>query len=138
MERVHSATEDGWNKASADFKDKYSDIPEAVVYIDKQWIPFKTQFVSAWTNLVLHFNNVNTSRVEGEHSVIKKFLKVSTMDLCDVCRRLEVAMRNAVVELRAAIGSNDFKVWNDHEDWLYYGVVMLVSAYALHEAHRQM
>ncbi|KAI9918923.1 hypothetical protein PsorP6_012054 [Peronosclerospora sorghi] len=109
-----------------------------VAYIDKQWIPFKTRFVSAWTNLVLHFNNVNTSRVEGAHSVIKKYLKVSTLYLWDVCRRLKMAIRNAVGELRAAIGSNDFKVWSDHEDGFYSGIVKLVSAYALHEVHRQM
>ncbi|KAI9916286.1 hypothetical protein PsorP6_017957 [Peronosclerospora sorghi] len=90
-------------RAWADFKDKYSYITEAVAYIDKQWTPFKTRFVSAWTNLVLHFNNVNTSRVEGAHSVIKKYIKVSTLDLWDVCRRLEMAMRNAVGELRAAM-----------------------------------
>ncbi|KAI9912564.1 hypothetical protein PsorP6_006705 [Peronosclerospora sorghi] len=109
-----------------------------MAYIDKQWIPFKTRFVSAWTKLVLHFNNVNTSRVEGAHSVIKNYLKVSTLDLWDVCGRLEMAMRNAVGELRAAIGSNDFKVWSDHEDGFYSGVVKLDSAYALHEVHRQM
>ncbi|KAI9914640.1 hypothetical protein PsorP6_007475 [Peronosclerospora sorghi] len=138
MERVQAATEEGWNQAWSDFKDKYSGIPEAVAYIYKQWIPFKTRFFSAWTNLVLHFNNVNTLRVEGAHSVIKTYLKVSTMDLWDVCRRLEMAMRNAVGELRAAIGSNNFKVWSDHEDGFYYGVVKLFSAYALHEVHHQM
>ncbi|KAI9916292.1 hypothetical protein PsorP6_016936 [Peronosclerospora sorghi] len=47
-------------------------------------------------------------------------------------------MRNAVGELRAAIGSNDFKVWSDHKDGFYSGVVKLVSVYALHEVHRQM
>ncbi|KAI9913219.1 hypothetical protein PsorP6_006226 [Peronosclerospora sorghi] len=85
---IESSTEEGWNQAWVDFKDKYSYIPEAVAYIDKQWIPFKTQFFSAWTNLVLHFNNVNTSRVERAHSLIKKYLKLSTLDLWDVCRRL--------------------------------------------------
>ncbi|KAI9905867.1 hypothetical protein PsorP6_013501 [Peronosclerospora sorghi] len=47
-------------------------------------------------------------------------------------------MRNAVGELKEAIGSNDFKVWSDHEDGVYSVFVKLVSAYALHEVHRQM
>ncbi|KAI9913137.1 hypothetical protein PsorP6_006376 [Peronosclerospora sorghi] len=47
-------------------------------------------------------------------------------------------MRNAVGELRADIGSNDFKVWSDHEDGFYSGFIKIVSAYALHEVHRQM
>ncbi|KAI9906302.1 hypothetical protein PsorP6_016542 [Peronosclerospora sorghi] len=115
-EIVQSATEEGWNQAWTDFKDKYSYIPEAVAYIHKQWIPFETRFVSVWSNLVLHFNNVSISRVEGAYNVIKKYLKALTLDLWDVSRRLEMAIRNVVGELRAPIGSNDFKVWSDHED----------------------
>ena len=52
---------------------------------------------------------MNTSRVEGDHSALKKHLKVSTMDLWDVCNKIELALLNYVAELRAAIGGLPLK-----------------------------
>ena len=41
----------------------------------------KEHFVTAWTSKCLHLGNINTSRVEGSHAALKRWLKVSTLDL---------------------------------------------------------
>ena len=37
-------------------------------------------------------------------SRLKKYSKVSTMDLWDVCTKIELALLNSVAEVRAVIG----------------------------------
>ncbi|KAI9906097.1 hypothetical protein PsorP6_014015 [Peronosclerospora sorghi] len=66
------------------------------------------------------------------------YRNVSTLDLWDVCRRLEMAMVSTVAELRAAIGGNSIKIWSDHDDEFYSEVVRCVSVYALSKVHRQV
>ncbi|CEG46318.1 MULE transposase domain [Plasmopara halstedii] len=45
------------------------------------WLIHKERFINAWTSKHMHFGNTSTSRVEGSHAYIKKFLQTSTGDL---------------------------------------------------------
>lgn len=60
-------------------------------YLQKEWIPYKEKFVQAWTKNVRHFNTTATSRVEGMHATVKRFIKVSNSDLDIVFGRLDSA-----------------------------------------------
>ena len=51
-------------------------------YMLTTWVkPFKTMFIEVWTNKVLHMGNTSTSRVEGVHGVLKKWLMSATGDM---------------------------------------------------------
>ena len=51
-------------------------------YMKKTWIEkFKEMFVEAWVKKVLHLGNTSTSRVEGVHGVLKKWLETASGDL---------------------------------------------------------
>ena len=76
--------------------------------------------------------------MEGAHLAFKKYLKVSTMGLWDVCNKIDLAYLNSVAELRPAIGGCVIKVWNDHMDNFFAGVVQFVLRYALVKVHEQM
>jgi hypothetical protein len=50
-----------------------------------------------------HFGSTSTSRVEGNHHVIKLYLCVSTFHLLTLTKRLGLMLANQRVELNAAI-----------------------------------
>ncbi|KAH7849617.1 hypothetical protein Vadar_020442 [Vaccinium darrowii] len=47
-------------------------------YLKNTWLPFKDRFVNAWTWKHPHFGNRVTSRTEGAHAMLKRYLTVST------------------------------------------------------------
>ena len=63
-------------------------------YLDRTWLIHKKRFICAWTNKVKHFGHTVTSRVEGGHAMIKKWIAVSTGDLATVYIRLSIACEN--------------------------------------------
>ncbi len=50
-----------------------------------------------------HFGSASTSRVEGNHHVIKLYLCVSTLHLLTLTKRLGFMLANQRVELNIAI-----------------------------------
>ena len=59
-------------------------------------------------------------------SRLKKYSKVSTMDLWDVCTKIELALLNSVAEVRAVIGGWASWVWNDDDDRFFAAMVKRV------------
>ncbi|KAI3859597.1 hypothetical protein MKX03_007616 [Papaver bracteatum] len=49
--------------------------PKWISYVKTQWLARKEKFVCAWTNQIKHFGNRTINRVEGEHAILKRFLK---------------------------------------------------------------
>jgi hypothetical protein len=84
----------------------YQQFPKFLQYIDKTWLTdHKERFVQCWANRYLHFGHRQTSRAEGAHSVIKRYLQVSTGDLHSVLTSLALMLENQHTEHRAAIAS---------------------------------
>nr|CCA18090.1 Pc21g00130 putative [Albugo laibachii Nc14] len=81
-----------WKELSDSFKTK----PKVLEYLANTWLIYKERFVNAWTSKYRHFGNKATSRVEGAHAYIKKFLQVSTGDLLSVLSKLTVALVHQV------------------------------------------
>jgi hypothetical protein len=48
---------------------------------------YKTYFVDAYVDKVLHFESSSSSRVEGGHSTLKQRLQVSTGDMMTMVER---------------------------------------------------
>ncbi|KAL3517008.1 hypothetical protein ACH5RR_023910 [Cinchona calisaya] len=78
---VYFSTEEAFEKAWHEIQLSYKEKTAVLSYIQKTWLPYKEYFVDAWTEKLLHFGNRATSRVEGAHSKLKKYLMVSSGDI---------------------------------------------------------
>jgi MULE transposase domain/FAR1 DNA-binding domain len=84
----------------------YRQYPHFLRYLDNTWLQnHKERFVQYWTNRYLHFGHRETSRAEGAHSVIKRYLQVSTGDLNSVLASLALMLENQHSEHKAAIAA---------------------------------
>ena len=52
-----------------------------------------------------HFGNRVASRAEGAHALLKKYLQVSTSDLCEVKNKICLAIENQFHEIKAQLSS---------------------------------
>ena len=66
----------------------------AISYCTKTWLLWKEKLVTCWVDDVPHFGNTTTSRLEGLHACMKKYIRVSTSDLLGVFRRLHMFSTN--------------------------------------------
>ncbi len=66
-------------------------------------MPHKERFVACYIDEFPHFGSISTSRVEGNHDVIKSYLRVSTLHLLTLMKRLGLMLANQRVELNVAI-----------------------------------
>ncbi len=86
------------------FKETYSGTHLATwKYINTTWMPHKERFVACYIDEFPHFGSASTSRVEGNHHLIKSYLRVSTIHLLTLTKRLGLMLANQHVELTAAI-----------------------------------
>ena len=72
--KTTNAYDDNWN----DFQTKYDTrFPALVQYVFDTWLrKYKSFFVSAWVDKKLHLKNHATSRAEGAHGVLKRYLQI--------------------------------------------------------------
>ncbi len=66
-------------------------------------MPHKERFVAYYIDEFPHFGSASTSKVEGNHHVIKSYLHVGTLHLLMLTKRLGLMLANQRVELNAAI-----------------------------------
>jgi hypothetical protein len=76
-----SITEQDFTTQWNEFLECYESKPNVLQYLQETWILYKECFISAWADRYLHLGNKATSRVEGAHATLKKYLQSSTGDL---------------------------------------------------------
>lgn len=62
-------------------------------YIRNTWIPFKELYIEARTEKYKHFENHVTSRVEGAHAMLKKYLQMAKGNLYGVSIKFALQLR---------------------------------------------
>ncbi|XP_058749048.1 PKS-NRPS hybrid synthetase cheA-like [Vicia villosa] len=72
-------------------------------YVKNTWlIPHRQRFVGAWINLVLHFGNTTTNRVESAHWKLKQMIGNSLGDMVKVWEAMNSNLKIQIVS-RAAL-----------------------------------
>ncbi|KMS94634.1 hypothetical protein BVRB_016790, partial [Beta vulgaris subsp. vulgaris] len=133
-----SQTEEQFDINWMEINISFSSTPGVLNNLLETWIPYKERFVSAWADTKIHFGNVNTSRVEGQHqAAIKNYLKVSTLDIRDVCNRIDLSMQNQWKEYEAKLSSNRIRVSHCLNVPFYRNVIRKISTFALLQVHKQ-
>jgi hypothetical protein len=104
-----------------------------VEYIKSTWLTptRKTQIVRAWTDQYLHFSVTTTSRIEGAHAIIKRFLEGSTSDLLTAWLGIEKAVANQLNKIRGYATALHSKVLTDVERSVYNQVYSIVTIPAI-------
>ena len=151
-------TEEGWNEFStmwqsvvnaptskecletwSAFIDKWESSHQAdVQYLFKTWMePWCDRFCKYATNKVLHFGITTTSRVEGMHRVLKRYLKFSTGDLMTVVDKIELMLTNQYKDYFAKLATAKRDLAWEFQATVFRGVVGHVTPYALWKIHDQ-
>ncbi|KAM5575510.1 protein FAR1-RELATED SEQUENCE 5-like [Rosa sericea] len=105
----------------------------------------ESSFNEAWTNfeaeynknVVMHFGNRATSRGEGAHSNLKRYLQVSSGGLGEVKERICLAIENQFHEIKARLSSE--KIRHPHKVGIpfFKELITHISIFALDELHKQ-
>jgi hypothetical protein len=98
------------------FKGKYSSFPKALEYLKTYWIPYKDRFLYCYTNTYMHIGSTSTSRVEGNHSVLKSYISISKLNLLEVFKRISLMLSNQAKELNSSsIKQEQLKLSHCHQ-----------------------
>jgi len=119
--------EENW----ASFHFKYSSEQPALNYITHTWLPWKERFVKCFTGKNPHFGTTSSSRGEGSHFVLKRFLNISQLDMLSVYKKIKLMLANQFVELSKHIENDKLKVYHRHSTSIFCQIVKRVSKFAL-------
>lgn len=102
--------------------------------------PHKQKFVKCYTDLVTHYGNIITSRVEGGYTVLKSKLGISTGDLLTVVISIDSLLRNQHQEFVIARGeakNNTPMILKGANTMMYRDLTPYIALFALLRVHKQ-
>ncbi|KAL7252612.1 hypothetical protein ACSBR1_007225 [Camellia fascicularis] len=108
-----------------------------LLYKEKKELSFKERFVNAWTEKFAHFGNRVSSRVEGAHGKLKKYLQVSTGDLHRVKNKICLAIENEYKEIKAQLSSERIQIPHKCNAHFFKDLITNVSTFSMGELLRQ-
>ncbi|KAK9691604.1 hypothetical protein RND81_09G207300 [Saponaria officinalis] len=92
-----AATVDEHERRWANFCKKWGGM---VGYVTRTWMIHVQKFDACYTNDVMHFGNIATSRVEYAHSVLKNWLNSATLNLDSIWTLVDAHIAQQHVEIR--------------------------------------
>ena len=91
---VYASNTEIFAEALLKFQDFSSSHPRAFSYISENWLTFKEHFVMFYIKNIRHFGSAATSRVEGNHHVLKSYIKLGRLHILEVVKRLTLLWKN--------------------------------------------
>lgn len=134
---VYSPSEEDFQENWQCFLSKYSREQQALSYISQTWLPWKERFVSCYTGKQPHFGTTSSSRGEGSHFVLKRYLKISQLDIFSVYKRLKLMLANQFVELSKHLEDEKIKVYHRYSDPIFSNIIHHISKFALDKIWNQ-
>jgi hypothetical protein len=129
---VSSTSVELFDAALGAFKDTYATShPTAWNYVNNTWLPHKEKFMACFMDEFPHFDSASTSRVEGNHHVIKSYLRVNTLHLLTLTKRLGLMLANQRVELNATIEKQKQHLVHRFNHHYFKNLIYNVSDFAL-------
>ena len=134
---MKSHTEEIFEEAWTTLAETYRQKPVLVTYLQDTWISKKQYFVSAWTDRYLHLGSVVTSRAEGAHAMLKKYLQVSTGDLYAVYHKIDMALEHQHREIEAQASSERIATPHVQNIPFFSPLLTKISLFALKKCYDQ-
>ncbi|KAI3904950.1 hypothetical protein MKW92_009920 [Papaver armeniacum] len=105
--------------------------PEAIKYIYDNVLVNKEFFAYAWTNEVKHFGTRTSNRVEGAHSVLKRFLGNSQGGFVECWQQMHKMHESQLITVKAKFQQTLTFIKHEHRIDDFNGLHHHVSQYAL-------
>src|SRR5436305_6604261 len=131
-----SEFEDSWVKLQEKWNETASS-QDVIEYLTNEYIHKKEKFVRAYTNHNLHLGNVTSSRVEGAHAALKKYLGGSTGNLYIVFESMEAKLNKQYIAASKKLSDGLQLVPNWLNISLFKQVVKKISSYTLGKVYEQ-
>jgi hypothetical protein len=129
---INSSSTFEYQDQLAKFETNFSQIaPAALRYIKNTWLTYKEMFIRAWVGQYLHFGNWATSRVEGSHAILKKYIGGSTGDILFVFERINNALEAQHYNLSSDLAEDRIKTLNFCSHFLYSNITKRTSRYSI-------
>ena len=128
---VYSASESELEDAIKEFQKFGSSNTISFNYVLNNWMPFKKHFVLCYIKEIRHFGSATTSRVEGNHHVLKSYIKLGNYHPLDVVKRLTLLWKNQIAEINKEIARQKLVVCRRHNIPLLTPLLKRVSLVAL-------
>jgi hypothetical protein len=130
---IASSTEEVYKDCLNALESTYSTKASKLIgYLKKTWlVPWKESLVWAWVDQHLHLGNRATSRVEGAHSVLKKYLQVSTGDLKTVHEKISLLLSDRHAKYIDKVFYDKTTIQHMARDLFYACLISRISHYAL-------
>jgi hypothetical protein len=134
---LKAPTIEEYEKRWLEFKTQYSNpkTHQCIVYLQNQWLKEgqKERLVTVWTDQYTHFGIRTTSRGEGAHAYIKRYLggKKSKGDLYTTWLLLEAAVINQITTVSSKSTTQQDYTPVDIDRLLYQGCFRVITWYAL-------
>lgn len=104
---VASKTESAFD---ADWRARILNYPSALTsYVEKEHVPMRHKFANPWTSKLAHFSHTSSSRGEGAHSGIKRWIRVRTADIHGVVARIKTATEMQSIALSTQLAAEKMK-----------------------------
>ncbi|KAG5549373.1 hypothetical protein RHGRI_014652 [Rhododendron griersonianum] len=88
-------------------------------YVEKNWlVPYKERFVGAWTDKVMHFENLTSNRAQSSHSKLKN-LENSQCNYDTIWEKIHRLMLLQVTEVKASFEKGLSSVQHDFRTTLF-------------------
>lgn len=100
---VDARSESSYAKAVDDLRDHLAGRRDIFAYLSDTWLVERKKFVAAWIDRHLHLGNAATSRVEGAHAALKKWISNSTTNLRGLLQNLEHHVKQQVEGIANAL-----------------------------------
>lgn len=134
---VKSKTDNDFTAQWTELCTKYNEFPLIVNYIQDTWLPLKEKFISAWADQYFHLGTTVTSRVEGAHATLKRYLQVSVGNLQLVYEKISLLLENQHNEIKEMVEKNKTRIPHSQNIPFYSRLVSHISLYALKKIHEQ-
>src|SRR3954452_19142819 len=135
---VSSSSVDEYEKRWVEFQKEWRSSPALLKYLSRTWLDeHKEWFVFCWADRYLHFGHRETSRAEGAHSVIKRYLQVSTGDLYNVFEKLSLMLATQHQEHRAALVAAKNRIPQNFWSPLFSALIGHITPFALWRVYEQ-
>lgn len=112
---------------------------DAVKYALGGWlIPYHQQIVHAWVDQSFHGGTTTTSRLEGAHAVLKRWIGGPSKNLTNVWSSIKLALDSQHNELSIRHAQEITRTPISLSSVLFYGVIGKISHHGLYHAHKQL
>ena len=99
-------TEEVYNQSKEDIRSLLQDKPQVFHYLESAVLIHREKFVVAWTRKWLHLGNAATSRAEGAHATMKRWIGSSTADILTVFEMVEKSITAQVNAINTGLAQD--------------------------------